>query len=134
MGTSREKLHQDMGLQSLQLRRWYREFCCFVKIYSSNHRDYFLIPTLRDHRRQKFFIIFFNSKWNLTFSKTHLINKRATSLLIWWYDINQIFYSNVFLYLFSSRYLLFHRMYGINIYVPRDCVCNICVIFYVLCV
>ena len=31
--TSRKNLHQDLGLESLQLRRWYRELCCFVKIY-----------------------------------------------------------------------------------------------------
>ena len=31
-GTSREKLHQELDLESLQLRRWHRELCCFVKI------------------------------------------------------------------------------------------------------
>ena len=42
---SREKYHQELGLESLQLRRWYRELCCFVKIYNSKYPDYFLIPT-----------------------------------------------------------------------------------------
>ena len=45
-GISREKLHQELGLELLQLSRWYKELCCFVKIYNSNCPDYFLIPTL----------------------------------------------------------------------------------------
>ena len=28
-GSSREKLYQELGLESLQLRRWYRKLCCF---------------------------------------------------------------------------------------------------------
>ena len=32
-GSSREKLCQELGLESLQLRRWYRKLCCFYKIY-----------------------------------------------------------------------------------------------------
>ena len=38
-GTSREKLYQELGLESLQKRRWYRKLCHFFKI---------LFPTLRD--------------------------------------------------------------------------------------
>ena len=30
-GSSREKLYQELGLGSLQLRRWYRKLCCFYK-------------------------------------------------------------------------------------------------------
>ena len=30
-GSSREKLYQELGLESLQLRRWYRKLCCFIK-------------------------------------------------------------------------------------------------------
>ena len=33
-GSSREKLYQELGLESLQLRRWYRKLCCFYKIYN----------------------------------------------------------------------------------------------------
>ena len=36
-GSSREKIHQELSLESLQLRRWYRELCCFVKIYNSKY-------------------------------------------------------------------------------------------------
>ena len=29
-GGSNEKLYQELGLESLQLRRWYRKLCCFL--------------------------------------------------------------------------------------------------------
>ena len=31
-GTSREKIYQELGLESLQQRRWYRKLCLFFKI------------------------------------------------------------------------------------------------------
>ena len=30
-GSSREKLYQELGLQSLRLRRWHRNLCFFIK-------------------------------------------------------------------------------------------------------
>ena len=44
-GTSREKLHQALDFESLQLRRWYRGFCFFVRNSNSKSLDYFLILT-----------------------------------------------------------------------------------------
>ena len=34
-GTSKEKLYQELGLKSLQLRRWYRKLGMFYKIFKS---------------------------------------------------------------------------------------------------
>ena len=31
-GTSSEKLYQELGLESLQQRRWQRKFCTFLKV------------------------------------------------------------------------------------------------------
>ena len=31
-GSSREKLYQELGLESLKSRRWYRRLCCMYKI------------------------------------------------------------------------------------------------------
>ena len=39
-GTSREKLHQDLGLQSLQQRHWYRKLCCLFKVISNHSPSY----------------------------------------------------------------------------------------------
>ena len=45
-GTSREKMYQELGLESLQLRRWYRKLCLFYKVFKNEHPKYFfhLIP------------------------------------------------------------------------------------------
>ena len=39
-GTSREKLYQQLGLESLQQRRWYRKLCLFFKIYKNQWPKY----------------------------------------------------------------------------------------------
>lgn len=35
-GTSKENLYQESGLESLQLRCWYKKPCSFYKIYKNN--------------------------------------------------------------------------------------------------
>ena len=41
-GTSKEKLYQEIGLESLQLRCWYRKLGMFYKIFKSKSPQYFL--------------------------------------------------------------------------------------------
>ena len=45
-GTSREKIYQELGLESLQSRRWYRKLAMFYKIYKTKSPIYLfdLIP------------------------------------------------------------------------------------------
>ena len=45
-GKSKEKLYQELGLESLQLRRWYRKLGMFYKIFKSKRPQclYKLIP------------------------------------------------------------------------------------------
>ena len=45
-GTSREKLYQELGLEPLRLRRWYRKLCLFYKFFKNEHPQYLfhLIP------------------------------------------------------------------------------------------
>ena len=38
--TSKEKLYQELGLESLQLRRWYRKLGMFYKIYKNRSPQY----------------------------------------------------------------------------------------------
>ena len=38
--TSREKIYQELGIESLQLRRWYRKFCLFYKDFKNEHPNY----------------------------------------------------------------------------------------------
>ena len=45
-GNFREKIYQEVGLESLQLRKWYRAICFFVRIFNIKSSHYFLIATL----------------------------------------------------------------------------------------
>ena len=36
-GKSREKIYQELGLESLHLRRWYRKLCLFYKVFKIEH-------------------------------------------------------------------------------------------------
>ena len=38
-GTSREKFYQELGLESLRLRRWYRKLCLFYKDFKNEHSE-----------------------------------------------------------------------------------------------
>ena len=46
-GSSREKLYQELGFESLQQRRWYKKLCCFYKIFKNESPRYLfnIIPT-----------------------------------------------------------------------------------------
>ena len=47
-GTSREKLYEELGLESLQLRRWFRKLSFFYKLFNSEHPNYlFKLISLR---------------------------------------------------------------------------------------
>ena len=39
-GSSREKLYQELGLESLKLRRWYRKLCLFFKLKTNKCPSY----------------------------------------------------------------------------------------------
>ena len=46
-GTSKEKLYHELGLETLEKRRWYRKLCCFFKIFRNQSPEYLfnIIPT-----------------------------------------------------------------------------------------
>ena len=54
-GSSREKLCQELGLESLQQRRWFKKLCYFFKITKSQFPKYLFdkIPTTRTACRTK---------------------------------------------------------------------------------
>ena len=66
--TSSEKLYQELGLESLQQRRWYRKLCTFLKIIKEKSPDYLfnIIPKNNsNHRtRNSYNIPQFNIKHN----------------------------------------------------------------------
>ena len=78
-GTSREKIYQELGLESLRARRWYKRLSCMFKIVKEEAPNYLinLIPKIQQttrtrinrmptvHRRtdfQKFFFSFHSKR------------------------------------------------------------------------
>ena len=68
-GTSSEKLYQELGLESLPQRRWYRKLCTFFEIIEKKSPNYLfnIIPKNNsNHRtRNSYNIPQFNIKHNL---------------------------------------------------------------------
>ena len=54
-GSSKEKLYQELGFESLQQRRWYRKLCYFFKLIKSKSPKYLFnnIPTVRSIYRTR---------------------------------------------------------------------------------
>ena len=54
-GTSREKLYNELGLESLHARQWYRKLCYFYKFYVFKQPEYLfnLIPVRTSNCRTK---------------------------------------------------------------------------------
>ena len=54
-GSSREKLYQELGLESLQQRRWYRKLCYFFKLTKNKSPKYLFnyISTVRSTYRTR---------------------------------------------------------------------------------
>ena len=48
-GTSRESIYQELGLGSLQLRRWCRKLCLFYNILKNQHPQYLFNLVLVRH-------------------------------------------------------------------------------------
>ena len=67
-GTSRAKLYQELGLESLQKRRWYRKLCYFLKIFKDQSPDYLskILPSIRRayNTRNIDYIPCFNTRHN----------------------------------------------------------------------
>ena len=55
-GTSKEKLYDELGLETLEKRRWYRKLCCFFKIFRYKCLKYLfnIIPTSVSTHNKKY--------------------------------------------------------------------------------
>ena len=49
--TSKEKIYHELGLESLQIRRWYRKLCLFYQIYKNQSPSYLynIIPRINTY-------------------------------------------------------------------------------------
>ena len=70
-GTSKEKIYQELGLESLQIRQWYRKLCLFYKIYKNQSPSYLynIILTTNSIILLEILIKFLILKPNSIFSK-----------------------------------------------------------------
>ena len=80
---SKEKLFEELGLESLQHRWWYRKLCCFYKILKDQSPKYLfnIIPKLNrpySTRNANNILIFLISKLNVASSK--ILSLRQSSL------------------------------------------------------
>ena len=85
-GSSREKLYQEIGFESLQQRRWYRKLCCFYKIFKNESPRYLfnIIPT-----RNPFYIARNHTNTPL-FKANHIFLKNSffPSTIIEWNNLD----------------------------------------------
>ena len=67
-GTSRAKIYQELGLESLQERPWYRKLCYFLKIFKGQSPDYLfkILPSIKraDNTKNVDHILCYNTRHN----------------------------------------------------------------------
>ena len=106
-GSSREKLYQELGFESLQQRRWYRKLCLFFKIIKNQSPKYLfeLIPTVRQAymTRHKNSVPLFNVKHD------YFKNSFFPSTVIEWNKLDSNIRNSESLAIFKKRILAFIR-------------------------
>ena len=107
-GSSREKLCQELGLESLQQRRWFRKLCYFFKITKNQSPKYLFdkIPTTRTAYRTR------NNIDNIPrFNVKHTFFKNLffPSTVIEWSGLDRSIRSSESLALFKESILQFIR-------------------------
>ena len=68
-GIAREKLYEELGLEFLQLRRWFRKLSLFYKLFNSEHPHYLfnLIPSRNSSYVLEIYIVFHSLKQDILF-------------------------------------------------------------------
>ena len=107
-GSSREKLYQELGLESLKQRRWFRKLCYFFKITKNQSPKYLFdkIPTTRTAYRTR------NNIGNIPrFNVKHNFFKNSffPSSVIEWNNLGKSIRSSESLALFKKSILQFIR-------------------------
>ena len=106
-GTSKEKIYQELGLESLESRRWFRKLCFFFKNLKNKSQDYLfrIVPQRRSSyiTRNSDEIPLFKTKHN--FYK----NSFFLSTTVEWNNLDQDLRSSESYTLFRSSILKFIR-------------------------
>ena len=106
-GTSREKFFQELGLEFLQQRRWYRKLCLFFKIYKNQCPKYLfdIIPQSNCQYRTR------NAQNILYINVKHQFFKNSyfPSTIIEWNKLDSNIRNSEILNIFKSKILKFIR-------------------------
>ena len=112
-GTSREKLYQELGLESLKSRRWYKRLCCMFKIMNKQTPNYLinLLP---------------KSQQNVTTRNNHKLNYYCRtdcfkysffpSTTKDWFDLDETIRNSESVEIFKSKLLSFIRPIESNVF------------------
>ena len=112
-GTSRDTLNQELGLESLKARRWYKRLCCMHKIMTEKAPNYLInlipkcYPTIKT-RNNSIPTFYCRTDW---FKYSFF-----SSTLIDWFSLDINIRNSESISLLKSRLLSFIRPVQNNIY------------------
>ena len=103
--SSREKLYQELGLESLQQRRWYKKLCCFFKLIKKKSPKYLFnnISTVRSTYRTR--NIGNIPQFNVSFSR----NSYFPSIVTEWNNLGKSIRNSESFSVFKKNILQFIR-------------------------
>ena len=108
--TSKEKLYHDLGLESLEKRRWYRKLCCFYKIFRNQSPEYLfnIIPTsVKPYNKTNT-----NNIPQFKIKQIFFQNSFFHSVVIEWNKLDQNIRNSKNLFIFKKKLLKFTRPSG----------------------
>ena len=111
-GTSREKIYQELGLESIRARRWYKRLSYMFKIVKEEASNYLinLIPKFSTNYLNK-------DKPYANFSLSHrLFQEFFPSTLNNWHKLDETIRPSESISIFKSRLLSFIRPLESNVY------------------
>ena len=112
-GTSREKIYQELGLESLRARRWYKCISCMFKIVKEETPNYLinLIPKIQQTTRTRI------NRMPTFHCRTDCFkNSFFPSTLNDWYKLDETIRNSESISIFRSRLLLFIRTRESNVF------------------
>ena len=112
-GTSREKIYQELGLESLKNRRWFKRLCCMFKIVNKEAPKYLINLIPNSHQT----IATRNRNIRAFYCRTDCFKYSFfPSTLKDWFNLNDSIRNSESIAIFKNRLLSFIRPSRSNIY------------------
>ena len=112
-GTSRKKIYQELGLESLRARRWYKRLSCMFKIVKEEAPNYLinLIPKIQQNTRTRI-----NRTPTFHYRTDCFKYSFFHSTLNDWYKLDETIKNSESISIFKSRLLSFIRPLESSVY------------------